>query len=575
MRILMLTHSFNSLSQRLYAELVTAGHELSVELDISDSVTLDAVRLWGPDVILAPFLKRRIPESVWRKHLCLIVHPGPPGDRGPAALDWAILRSEPRWGVTVLQANDELDGGPVWAWREFAMRAARKSSLYRQEVTEATVEAVCEALARVEFGGFSPPPESECAAGVRGHPQPRLTQKDRRLDWQQDDTRTLLQKLYSGDGSPGVEDELAGRRVRMFDARAEPDLRGEPGRLIARSEDAVCLGTRDGAIWIGQLRPVVSGKSSFKLPATQVLGERIRDLPAAPARIDAFGVADTREGLCYLERGAVGYLYFDFYNGAMGTAQCERLRDAYGRARARPTRALVLMGGEDFWSNGLDLNRIEAAASPADESWRNICAMDDLVRDILTTDDHLTIAALRGNAGAGGVFLALAADLVYARQGVILNPHYKNMGNLYGSEYWTYLLPKRMDEAHRQTVVTQRLPLGAMQAAGLGLVDECLAAEPAAFETALAARAAALVTDPRFAHRLAAKREARARDEANHPLATYREQELRHMQLNFYGFDPSYHVARYKFVHRTPHAWTPLYLARHRQLGQRHARATS
>jgi len=35
--------------------------------------------------------------------------------------------------------------------------------------------------------------------------------------------------------------------------------------------------------------------------------------------------------------------------------------------------------------------------------------------------------------------------------------------------------------------------------------------------------------------------------------------------MNFYGFDPAYHVARYRLVQRTPHAWTPLYLARHRR----------
>jgi putative two-component system hydrogenase maturation factor HypX/HoxX len=29
--------------------------------------------------------------------------------------------------------------------------------------------------------------------------------------------------------------------------------------------------------------------------------------------------------------------------------------------------------------------------------------------------------------------LALAADYVYARRGVVLNPHYKSMGGLYGS----------------------------------------------------------------------------------------------------------------------------------------------
>ena len=66
MRILLLVHSFNSLSQRLYVELTQDGHELSVELDIHDRVTSEAVELWKPDLILAPFLKRAIPPSLCR-----------------------------------------------------------------------------------------------------------------------------------------------------------------------------------------------------------------------------------------------------------------------------------------------------------------------------------------------------------------------------------------------------------------------------------------------------------------------------------------------------------------------------
>ena len=34
------------------------------------------------------------------------------------------------------------------------------------------------------------------------------------------------------------------------------------------------------------------------------------------------------------------------------------------------------------------------------------------------------------------------------------------------------------------------------------------------------------------------------------PLAAYRDEELARMRRNFYGFDPSYHVARHHFVHR-------------------------
>ena len=46
----------------------------------------------------------------------------------------------------------------------------------------------------------------------------------------------------------------------------------------------------------------------------------------------------------------------------MSTQQCERLRAALAWARERPVRVLVLMGGADFWSNGIHLNVIEAAS---------------------------------------------------------------------------------------------------------------------------------------------------------------------------------------------------------------------
>ena len=124
MRILLLCHSFNSLTQRLHVELERIGHELSVELDINDATAIEAVELFRPDLILAPFLKRAIPEEIWRNHLCLVVHPGPPGDQGPSALDWAVLKDVREWGVTVLQADADMDAGPVWAYRTFPMRPA-------------------------------------------------------------------------------------------------------------------------------------------------------------------------------------------------------------------------------------------------------------------------------------------------------------------------------------------------------------------------------------------------------------------------------------------------------------------
>lgn len=565
MRILLLTHTFNSLTQRIFVELAGRGHELSVEYDISDATTAEAVSLFEPALIVAPYLRRFIPEAVWRRHVCLVVHPGIPGDRGPSALDWAVLEGERRWGVTVLQATGDLDAGPVWAHREFPMRAARKGSLYRFEVTEAAAGAVLEAVDRFAAGGQRPVPPQSGDAMFQGRWRDAVKQAQRRIDWAHDDMETVLRKLRSADGQPGVTDELAGVRCRLFDAHPEDRLTGRPGALIARRGPAVCRATRGGAVWIGHIRPLRRGASTFKRPATAVLGERVAHLPESTPDMDMTGPRTFRE-IGYRQHGDIGVLHFDFYNGAMGTDACRRLLGAYRAACARPTRVLVLAGGADFWSNGIDLNGIEAAASPADESWANIEAMDDLAEAIINTTDRLTVAALRGNAGAGGAFLALAADYVWARAGVVLNPHYKNMGNLYGSEYWTYLLPRRLGADGAVALMARRLPTGSGEAARIGLIDAVMAAQAEAFDREVLAEAGELADDAHYDCLVRDKARRRQRDEDARPLAAYREAELERMRMNFYGFDPSYHVARYRFVHKSPHAWTPRHLAVHRRL---------
>jgi enoyl-CoA hydratase/carnithine racemase len=121
------------------------------------------------------------------------------------------------------------------------------------------------------------------------------------------------------------------------------------------------------------------------------------------------------------------------------------------------------MGGQ-YFSNGIALNTIEDRSSEeaeqgipeeqrsgaAEETWDNINAIDDIV-EFLAGDSHdersdflkdtisltqrgiVTVAAMRGNAAAGGVALAAACDVVMVTDNVILNPAYRAMG-LHGSE---------------------------------------------------------------------------------------------------------------------------------------------
>jgi putative two-component system hydrogenase maturation factor HypX/HoxX len=561
MRILLLSSSYNSLTQNAHVTLEARGHAVRVATTTKAAAMREAVDDFQPDVIVCPMLAQMIPRDIWEARTCLILHPGIIGDRGAHSLDWAILNGESEWGVTVVQAAEHADAGPIWAAQRCNLRDASKSSLYRDEIARAAIEALLVAIQRFERGVFVPAALDYSDPQVKGRYRPLLTADQRRIDWSSDAVSTILRKVRAADATPGVLDEIEGESVYLYGAHQEGRLVGRPGEIIGTRHGAVCRAAVDGAVWITHLRRAGGAEGEFfKLPATDVLADRLARVPERPLAIDAAPRHRTYRDIWYEERNGVGYVHFRFYNGAMGTDHCRRLADAIDHARRRPTRVIVLMGGRDFWSNGIHLNVIEAADDPARESWRNINAMNDAVHAILTITDRITIAVLHGSAGAGGVMLALAADRVLVRDGIVLNPHYKGMGGLYGSEYWTYTLPKRVGADRARALTEQCLPVGVDEARSIGLVDDIIVRDDLGgssfegFRDQVERIAEDLSRGSRHSRLVAQKQAARERDERFKPLAHYRLEELKQMSRNFWSEDRSYHLARAAFVRKQPRA---------------------
>lgn len=572
MDILLIASAFNSLSQRVFAELSDRGHTVRVELASAGDPLTETVRRYDPDLIVAPMLKTAIPRQVWSARTCLIVHPGPTGDRGPSSLDWAIQDGTTQWGVTVLQAVEEMDAGDVWATVPCPLPPVGKSDLYRNEVSDAAVEAVLLAVDRFASGAFTPHPQNPRQPGDdvstppggaqrmpaptgRAGTRPYLGQDVRRVDWACDPTEVVLRKLRAADSQPGVLDEFLGTEWFLHGGCGEDTLRGRPGEFLATREGALCRATVDGAVWIPELRPrrQSGGPATFKLPADLALGDRLPQLPEVPVPLELPGHRQTWTDIRYREEAQAGFLSFSFPGGAMSTRQCRRLLAAYREACARPTDVVVLGAGRDFFSNGIHLNIIEAADDPAAESWQNINAMDDLVEAILTTTDRLTVAAISGNAAAGGAMLALAADEVWCRTGAVLNPHYRLMG-LYGSEYWTYSLPRRTGKAQAERLTHQALPVTATRAHSIGLIDQLIHSTPETFTTTTTRLAVHLSSAPGTRRRIGEKKAMREYDESVKPLHVYRDEELARMHKTFLDPAAPYHALRTAFVRKQrPH----------------------
>ncbi len=448
----LLITSFNSMSQQLYTYLKDRGYE--VDVVYAKSITRDEeIKRFSPELILSPFLKDYIPHYIYENYPTYIFHPAPIGDRGAYSLENALWQK--KWGVSILRANDVYDGGEIYASAEFDVRNTYKASLYRNEVKEAFYKLLDTFFINLKNDKKIPQTIN-----------PLNKKPDLSIDWKKDTTVEILKKINTFDSFPGLKDEILGLDVYLFGAWSEERLCGsKPKEILAKRDGAICLATIDGALWITHLKEF----NRFKLPSTYVLKERLKGIKEQriPLIFDK-SYKTFYEISCDIEN-EVAYLHFNFHNGAFRAEQCMRLKYAIEYLK-KQVKVLVLMGGNDFFSNGINLNILEDSKKSGEDGWSNINAINDLVKSIIFSDEIITVASLSKNAGAGGVFLAAACDYVIAREDVILNPHYKNLA-LSGSEYHTYSLFKRVEKDKAEELLKNCLPVSANKAKNIGLVD--------------------------------------------------------------------------------------------------------
>ena len=214
MRIL-LSHAFNGLTQRLFA-LLRAANEVSLELDIADAVTEEAVALFDPDLVLAPHLQAPHSPRVWSRRVCLVVHPARRGTAGRRRWTGRCCGVRETWGVTVLQANGDFDAGRG-VGVAVVRRADRsdKSALYRRgdRCGRAGGDA---AVAGSSPGRRAAPALCPRWPAARGRERPLGKREQASSTGRRDDTATVLaQGAHAADAfqAPG----LNGVPCRLFD----------------------------------------------------------------------------------------------------------------------------------------------------------------------------------------------------------------------------------------------------------------------------------------------------------------------------------------------------------------------
>jgi len=187
------------------------------------------------------------------------------------------------WGVTVLQAIEEFDAGPVWAFEQFPVHIddpqLTKSTLYRGPVTQAAVTATLAAVQRIQVTlmtmALSNIPESQPSVKTAGptlspsiapsatykefsvtdrklfqggttrhRPLPRAAQHDFNISLHM--AKEISRRIRCSDSQPGCLSTVLGQSLYLFggiveEGRWTHEMDAVPGAVTGCRDEAVCI----------------------------------------------------------------------------------------------------------------------------------------------------------------------------------------------------------------------------------------------------------------------------------------------------------------------------------------------
>ncbi len=236
---------------------------------------VEAVRALGAELHVMPYTTVILPPEIVEApplgSLCF--HPSLlPRFRGGAAIPWQIILGERSSGVTVFRPDAGVDTGPIVVQRGPVPISDTDSaaSLYFEKLYPLGIDALLEAVTRVDRGRAEARPQDESQASFQGLVDDVVA----RIDWSR--SAVEIDRLIRGcDPQPGAHARAGEREVRLYDARLLPGAGGAaPGTLLGFEDGRMVLAARGGRVGVGKLK-VGDGKKGPAESSGLRAGERL------------------------------------------------------------------------------------------------------------------------------------------------------------------------------------------------------------------------------------------------------------------------------------------------------------
>jgi methionyl-tRNA formyltransferase len=168
--------------------------------------------------------------------------------RGAAPIQRALLAGDAETGVSIMQMDEGLDTGPVFAQRRLAIAPDEDYGTLHDRLALLGAAALSETLTEIAAGGARSTPQPHAGVTYAS----KIQKSEARLEWKRPAVE-LERAVRAFRPAPGALIHLAGEPVKVWRARVVAGD-GAPGAVL-RCNDTLQVACGSGALALEELQP--------------------------------------------------------------------------------------------------------------------------------------------------------------------------------------------------------------------------------------------------------------------------------------------------------------------------------
>ncbi len=232
----------------------------------SDSAAREIARL-NPDLIILVAYGQILAGKILQLPTlgCLNIHPSLlPRYRGPAPINWVLIKGEKETGITFLFMNEKIDAGDIILQKRIDILPGDNYDKLSSRLASESANLLEEVLYSLEKGQYQRVSQQKSKYFYAR----KINKEDCRIDWNGKaiDIYNLVRGLTS---FPGSFTEFKGKRIKISEVslteKLEPDSNyssKKPGSIVKLSQTGIMVITGDGNL-IALKRVIPSGSKEM------------------------------------------------------------------------------------------------------------------------------------------------------------------------------------------------------------------------------------------------------------------------------------------------------------------------